>query len=115
MNIYRQIYENNIDLLERLSDKNYESHYLKNEDVFLMKIGKSNLPYDSIELDDLMTIHYDPDTFKITGFTISYMKEFRKAVATMKREKEIHEEYQTPSPQSVASASLFGLSLAYTR
>jgi hypothetical protein len=112
MNIFKQIYENNTDLLERLETKKLNAQYLKHEDVFLLQIGKTTSSYDSIDVDDLMTIHYDPDTLKITGFTISYVKEFvqnAKLMMKLKEEKE-KELYSAPRPQSIASAGLFRLS-----
>lgn len=113
MNIFKQIYENNTDLLERLDGKNFNAEYLKHEDVFLLNIDKPTSSYsDSIEVDEFMTIHYDPETFKITGFTISYVKEFAKNAAMQIRMKEEEKKklYKTLKPQSIASAGLFRLS-----
>lgn len=85
MNIYKQIFENNKDLLERLDNKDFEAEFIKKDDVFLMRIGKPTSSYDSIDIDDFMTIHYDSETFKITGFTIPYVKEFVKNTALIMR------------------------------
>ncbi len=115
MNIYKQIFETNTDLLKRLNQKNLEAKYLKNEDVFLLRLDKTVVTYDSIDLDDFMTIHYDPETFKIIGFTIPYVKEFSKHMSLLlqmkkEKEKELSEE---PKPRAIATAGLTGLALAY--
>jgi hypothetical protein len=112
MNTYKQIYENNKDLLERVSKEKVECKYLKDEDVLLMTIGKKEIS-DSIDVDELMTVHYDPDTLKITGFTVPYVNEFIDCVERIMRARIKEEETLHPKPQSIASAGLFGLSLAY--
>ena len=118
MNIYQHIYQNNTDLLERVEKLNAKSvtmQYLKNEDVLLLRIGMSTSSYDSIDIDDLMTVHFEPETYKITGFTIPYVKEFTESLHALLKVKEEKERliHETPKAQAVASAGLFGLATAY--
>lgn len=112
MNIYKQIYETNRNLLERVAKEKVDYKYLKNDDVLLMTIGKNRLS-DSIDIDELMTVHYDPETFKITGFTLPYVNDFIECIERIMKAKIKEEETLHPKPQSIASAGLFGLSIAY--
>ncbi len=113
MNIYKQIYDTNINLLKRVDKDKIKIKYLS-EDVLLVSLGVLNRYSDSIEIGDgLLVIHYNPKNYKITGFTVPYVKEFietnlimRTAIEQEKQKKE------QPTPQTVASAGMYGLSCA---
>jgi len=119
MNLYKQIYDTNINLLKRVDNDKIKIKYLS-EDVLLVSLGVPLRYSDSIEIGDgLLVIHYNPNNYKITGFTVPYVKEFIKTslamktavdLAKQKREKLIEEE--KIKPQTVASAGMYGLSCA---
>jgi len=74
--IKKKIFENNLDIAERFKNEKVTHHYIEGDDVLLLGFGKPSAS-DSIDLSDgITTIHYNPETYKITGFTILSLKEY---------------------------------------
>lgn len=116
MNIRNKIFKNNKDLLERFDSAKVDFSYIKGDDVYLVNIKTSKF-MDSIDLfDGLIIAHYDPSTYKIMGFTLPYVKEFKEVTQKLLKEKEmenIKEKKEKVKVNRIASASLFGLSPAF--
>lgn len=74
--IRKKIFENNLDIGERFKKEEVTHHYIKGDDVLLLNLGKPSSS-DAINLTDgITTIHYNPKTYKITGFTILSLKDY---------------------------------------
>ena len=114
MDIRKRIFDVNTDLLERINGEKVKSKYLQKEDVFLINIGEYIIS-DSIEIfDGLVSVHYDPDTYKIVGFTVLHVKKFLESCRPfIEREKLEKKNFlaTTAYPRTVASASLLNLSV----
>lgn len=76
MNVPKKVYESNRDLLLRVKKEKVTVNYFKREDVFRLFIGKSKNSLGLTIGNGLLTVHYDPKTYKIYGFTVPYVKEF---------------------------------------
>lgn len=76
MNIFRLIYESNRDLLQRFKEESVSSKYFEKEDVFRVFIGESSDSRAITIANGLLIIHYNPENYKIYGFTVPFVKEF---------------------------------------
>lgn len=115
MNIYKKIYKTNINLLKKIDEGEVKVKYLP-EDVLLISLPVPARYSDSIEIaDGLLIIHYNPNNYKITGFTVPYVKEFIQLSLTMQeaKQKSIKKKKKhVVKPQTIASAGMYGLSFA---
>jgi hypothetical protein len=74
--IKKKIFEYNLDIGERFKKEKVTHHYIKGDDVLLLNLGEPSSS-DAINLSDgITTIHYNPATYKITGFTIVSFKAY---------------------------------------
>ena len=110
----KKIYEENRDLLVRANKETIDSDYIKEEDVLMIYIGSQkavSLSY-SIAKEHII-VHYNPKNFKITGFTIPYLKEFVKwHQKLINGKKSVEEVYKTKPKEvvdTVASTGITGL------
>src|SRR3990167_656178 len=91
MNIYQTIFKKNEDLISRVKDNGLKPVYLRSEDVLILELEDADAS-DSIEVaNGLVVIHYNPDTYRIVGFTIPYATEFQTAF------KHLEEKQTAPS------------------
>ena len=96
------LFDTNRDLLIR--SKKATSKYVVEEDLMLMNIG-SMKNSAGIDISDGLTVHYNIDTLKITGFTILNVKNWIDCSENEVKNKEI-------STDSIASYGLSSLSFA---
>lgn len=90
MNKYQlaiKLFDTNRDLLERVKVSTVRMSKL-NDDVLLLSIGK---PINSLafEMEDGLNVHYDPSSYKVTGFTVvgftSWYENVHKEVVSNKQ------------------------------
>jgi len=118
MNIFNEIFSKNKDILERMDKKSVEKRYLSKEDVLLISLDKPVKDYDSIEINNgLVIVHYN-SKYRITGFTIPYVKEFKESCHSTFTESskiQINTSVDTTiNPQTIASATMHYFSCAMT-
>lgn len=117
MNIYHSVYESNRDLLTRVKKEKIFAKYLKKEDVFLVNFGKPKTSFSITLPDGLIIIHYDPKNYKITGFTVPYLKEFLDSCKQLAQNEELEKNFEKhdykPLAEPVANVGMTGLSFAF--
>lgn len=116
MNLAKQIFDNNRDLLERVKKEKFKTTYIKDEDIFFITFAKGSNDELSISVDnDSFIIHYDPKTLKITGFTVPSINGFLEDCSVILRNKKIEEfeeKYSARLTEPVITAGMAGLSFA---
>jgi len=114
MNVAKEIFEANRDILIRIKKEKVEVSYIKEDDVLLISIGAHKITPLSFEIaDDYIVVHYNPKTYEIVGFTLPYVKEYLKWHAKqMEGKKEIEDFEKIKDRQmidTVTSNSISGL------
>lgn len=113
MNVAKEIFEANRDILIRIKKEKVKSTYIKEDDVLLISIGAHKITPLSFEIaNDYIVVHYNPKTYEIVGFTLPYVKEFLEWHAKQMEGKRIDDFDKIKDRQiidTVTSSSISGL------